>query len=79
MAGRCKFGKVKTGARKGMCRTRKVSGAAAKRRKLSGAAARAKHCKGKRGGFFAACMRGIEAPGPSASSLYGMRRRRRAR
>lgn len=76
---RCKFGKVKFGDRKGKCRTRKVSGAAAKHRKarkLTGAAARAKECAGKKGGFFRQCIRGIVAPGPTASSLYGMRRRR---
>lgn len=76
---KCKFGKVKSGDRKGKCRTRPLTGAAAKRvkgRKLTGAAARARECAGKKGGFFRQCIRGIVAPGPTASSLYGVRRRR---
>lgn len=43
----CKFGKVKSGARKGRCRKTRVSGGALK----------ARRCKGNKGSAFKACMR----------------------
>jgi len=46
MAKSCKNGKVKSGARKGMCRVRKLSGGAKK----------AMRCKGNKGAAFKACM-----------------------
>lgn len=66
---KCKFGKVKFGDRKGKCRTRKVSGAAAKHRKarkLTGAAKYARACQGNTGSAFKACMK---------HALNGLRRR----
>jgi hypothetical protein len=56
----CKFGKFKSGARKGMCRKTKAT-----KRKLFGAAHYAKQCKGNKGSAFKACMR---------HALNGMRR-----
>lgn len=46
MAKSCKYGKVKSGHRKGQCR----------KRKLSGGAAKARRCKGNKGAAFKACM-----------------------
>lgn len=48
----CKFGKVKSGARKGMCRKSKP----AAKRKLFGAARKARACRGNKGSAFKACM-----------------------
>lgn len=42
----CKFGKVKSGPRKGSCRVRKLAGGAAK----------AHRCKGNKGAAFKSCM-----------------------
>jgi hypothetical protein len=42
----CKFGKVKSGPRKGSCRMRKLSGAARKAGK----------CRGNKGSSFKACV-----------------------
>ena len=74
LGGTCKLGRIKSGRNKGKC---KLAPGKKRRTKLTGAAARAKHCAGKKGGFFKQCIRGIEAPGPTASSLYGVRRRSR--
>lgn len=46
MAKSCKFGKVKSGKRKGACR----------KRKLSGGARKAVRCRGNKGSAFKACM-----------------------
>jgi hypothetical protein len=79
---RCKNGKVKSGARKGLCRKQKVSGAAKRKGPLRGAAARAVACKGRKGSEFRACLR---TKGDSSKStgtgmyLNGMRRRRKSR
>lgn len=56
----CKFGKVKSGPRKGMCRKSKPA-----KRKLHGAARKARACKGNKGSAFKACM---------SSALSGYRR-----
>ena len=81
---RCKNGKVKSGPRKGRCRMRKLSGAAAKKssRPLTGAAKRAKECKGRKGAEFRACLttRGDKSKATGTGMyLNGMRRRRKSR
>lgn len=67
----CKFGKVKSGPRKGKCRKHKV--AARHKRPVTGAAAKAQRCKGNKGADFKACM------SSSLHGLGGMRRRRKSR
>jgi hypothetical protein len=92
---RCKNGKVKSGARKGLCRKRPLSGAAkrgGRKGPLRGAAARAKQCKGQKGADFRACLKApatIKAGTYSTSAsgkavytpgaMYGIRRRRKSR
>jgi hypothetical protein len=46
---RCKFGRVKTGSRKGLCRKRKLTGAAARKSKSGGSKRRRKGAAFKRG------------------------------
>jgi hypothetical protein len=73
MAARCsRYGVVKSGPRKGQCRKRPVSGAAAM---ASG------RCKGGKGSAYKDCLRGKYSDAELAeySRLGGYRRRRRSR
>jgi hypothetical protein len=63
----CKYGKVKSGARKGKCKLGTRAKVAGKRgRRLTGAARYAKQCKGNKGAAFKSCM---------SHALDGLRRR----
>lgn len=67
---KCKYGKVKSGPRKGRCRKRKLSGAAARRRK--GSKRRATASAGKR------CRFGVVKRGRRKGQCLKVRRRRRS-
>ena len=72
LGGTCKLGRIKSGRNKGKC---KLAPGKKRRTKLTGVAARAKHCAGKKGEDFRACLEGPREVGSRA--MDGLRRRSR--